>query len=234
MKNLTTVTIPDTVTAIGNYTFYLCSSLESINIPESVTQIGYYAFRSTALTTATFEIPYGWSAGDAKYTSTDINTNAALLLKKSAKVVWTRDVNAEPDVEDVKIVASGVCKNGRTKWEITLITDGKYKLSISGNGKMPEFSTGEAPWYKTEYALQIVEIEIADGVTNVGRCSFYGLRNVSKVTLPSTVTAINDYGFYMCKALTTIDLSNVGEAVGKQAFEKTKVNHFTNSKYANN
>ncbi len=37
-------TIPESVTTIGNYAFYGCSSLTSITIPESVTSIGDYAF----------------------------------------------------------------------------------------------------------------------------------------------------------------------------------------------
>ena len=36
--------IPNTVTSIGQYAFYNCSSLTSINIPNSVTSIGDYAF----------------------------------------------------------------------------------------------------------------------------------------------------------------------------------------------
>ena len=39
-----TVTIPESVTQIGNYAFFGCSSLSSVTIPESVTQIGAYAF----------------------------------------------------------------------------------------------------------------------------------------------------------------------------------------------
>ena len=207
-------------------------SLENITIPTAVTEIGYYAFKSTALTTVTYDTAYGWSVGETAYTAKEIESNIAMLLKKSGKVVWNR--NAEPDEVDPNFVDGGVCKNKTTKWAITLLENGKYKLTISGNGNMPEFSTGEAPWYKTEYALDIVEIVIEEGVTNVGRCAFYGLKNVSSVTMADTVTSINDYGFYFCKALTTIDLSNVGESVGKQAFEKTKVDHFTNSKFANN
>ena len=38
------VTIPDSVTAIGNYVFALCSSITSVTIPDSVTTIGYNAF----------------------------------------------------------------------------------------------------------------------------------------------------------------------------------------------
>ena len=40
----TDITIPDSVTRIGNYAFYDCRSLTSITIPNSVTSIGNYAF----------------------------------------------------------------------------------------------------------------------------------------------------------------------------------------------
>ena len=42
--SLTSITIPDSVTSIGNYAFSYCTRLTSITIPDSVTSIGYYAF----------------------------------------------------------------------------------------------------------------------------------------------------------------------------------------------
>ena len=49
-------TIPNSVTSIGNYAFFRCSSLTSIEIPNSVTSIGGYAFYNcTGLTS--IEIP---------------------------------------------------------------------------------------------------------------------------------------------------------------------------------
>ena len=44
-KSIEKVTIPDSVTKIGNRAFYGCTSLQSIDIPDSVTEIGYEAFR---------------------------------------------------------------------------------------------------------------------------------------------------------------------------------------------
>jgi hypothetical protein len=43
-SGLTSITIPDSVTSIGQYAFYKCVGLTSITIPDSVTSIGDYAF----------------------------------------------------------------------------------------------------------------------------------------------------------------------------------------------
>ena len=51
---VTALTIPDSVTSIGNNAFYNCSGLKSVTIPDSVTSIGDYAFCScTSLTSVT-------------------------------------------------------------------------------------------------------------------------------------------------------------------------------------
>ena len=48
--NLTSLTLPSSVTAIGDYAFYECTSLTSINVPNSVTAIGESAFEYAGLT----------------------------------------------------------------------------------------------------------------------------------------------------------------------------------------
>ena len=46
--SITSVSIPNSVTTIGDNAFYKCSGIDSLSIPESVTSIGTYAFSGCA------------------------------------------------------------------------------------------------------------------------------------------------------------------------------------------
>ena len=60
--NLTSVTIGSNVTSIGSWAFNGCSSLTSVVIPDGVTTIEYYVFYNCSnLTNVTFEDIKNWS-----------------------------------------------------------------------------------------------------------------------------------------------------------------------------
>jgi len=71
---MTTVSIPNSVTSIGNYAFAQCFSLTSITIPDSVTTIGQYAFQScNAATSVTIGSGVTSIGSGAFYNSYEIN-----------------------------------------------------------------------------------------------------------------------------------------------------------------
>jgi hypothetical protein len=157
---------------------------------------------------------------EPSFTLDEIVTGGASYLATGFyKSVWTRNVDAEVEEIDPSFVDGGICGNN-IKWTVTRLENGKLKLTVSGEGAMPKFSTAGAPWFS--YAADIVEIEVTEGVTTIGRCAFYGLKFVRKATIADTVTAIDDYGFYMCFLLKSIELPE-GVTVGKDAFVKTGV-----------
>jgi len=76
---LTSVTIGNSVTSIGDYAFYGCSGLTSITIPNSVTSIGKYAFYyCSGLTSVT--IPNSvTSIGNGAFDGVDFPTVVSLI-----------------------------------------------------------------------------------------------------------------------------------------------------------
>ena len=60
-SSLTSVVIGDSVTSIGEHAFFYCTSLTSVTIPNSVTSIGNWAFGGcTSLTSIEFEDTTDW------------------------------------------------------------------------------------------------------------------------------------------------------------------------------
>mgnify|MGYP002514777346 CR=1 FL=1 len=84
-SSLTSVTIPNSVTSIGERAFSGCSSLTSVNIPNSVTSIGNFAFKNcSSLTSVNIpnsvtSIEYGVFSGCSSLTSVNIPNSIASI-----------------------------------------------------------------------------------------------------------------------------------------------------------
>ncbi len=113
-----------------------------------------------------------------------------------------------------EIVDSGDCgdsvtytltKNGGT---VTVNGEEKdaYTLTISGTGGMNDYtsSTNPPPWYDIKDT--ITSVVIGNGVTLIGRSSFYQCGNLASVTIPDSVTSIGDHAFNHCKSLTSVTI----------------------------
>jgi hypothetical protein len=66
--------------------------------------------------------------------------------------------------------------------------------------------------------LNLKEIVVGEGVTELPNYLFYNCRNVTKISLPSTLTKIGDYTFYGCEELATITYA--GTVAQWKALEK--------------
>ena len=115
---------------------------------------------------------------------------------------------------DEGILDSGTCGKNLT-WELN-----NGVLEVTGTGTFFEYSYNNIPW-KT-YTRYIEEVIIGEGVTNVGAHVFQDCRNLTKVTLPSTLTRIEEYAFYFT-AINEIKIPSGVNYIGTYALSNTKI-----------
>ena len=78
---------------------------------------------------------------------------------------------------------------GAVSWKLTKNAEGKYTLTISGEGEMNDWSgnittTGTQPWKKANTGIDpadISEIVIEEGITRIGKFAFDGTVGVSVI-----------------------------------------------------
>ena len=118
-------------------------------------------------------------------------------------------------------------------WTLTPNGADTYKLTISGTGAMGDLK-GWAfgnPWnfeliQKLKVAVDdvyyaVTELEIADGITEIGAHAFEAHRAITHVALPQSVTKIGEKSFNYCTGMQSIELSNNLEEIGSTALSDT-------------
>ena len=184
--NLNAITLPPTITSIGNYAFGYsvdnlgypvpCSSLQSIVIPPSVTSIGYYAFSRSGLTEVILP-PSVTSIGTLAFGDCD-NLEYVYLPASVTSIegnaftgtsIWTIEVDQENPVYDSRGGCNAIIQTDINK----LITGCKSTV-------------------------------IPDDVVSIGVSAFENATGLTTINLPSSVESIGEYAFANCSGLTTI------------------------------
>jgi hypothetical protein len=172
---LTSLTIPNGVTEIGESAFAGCTGLQSVTIPSRVTSIGENAFSGcTGLTSITV------AAGNSFYASVDgvlFNRNRTTLIQY-------------PEAKSGPYTIPG---------SVTSI--GKSTFSFTG-------CTG------------LTSVTIPNSVTSIGESAFSGCASLTSIAIPNSVTSIGDYAFQECAGLTSVTIPNSVTSIGDYAFEK--------------
>jgi hypothetical protein len=105
---------------------------------------------------------------------------------------------------------------GPLTWQLTG-TVPNMTLTISGEGAMPDYESSTfVPWYP--YIESINTVVVENGVTTIGRISFFNCSNITSITIPNSVTTIGYGAFWGCSALTAIAIPNSVTTIGDVAF----------------
>ncbi len=187
--------IPDdgSVTSIGDYAFWGCSSLTSVTIPSSVTSIGSSAFyECSSLTSVTFaENSKCTTIGD--YAFEDCSSLTSITIPSSVTSIGFGAFWGCSNLTSVTIPSS-------------VTTIGDYAFTGCSNLASVTFAKNSHCWWIGDWAFyncsNLTSITISSSVTTIGYGAFYNCSSLTSVTIPSSVTSIDDCVFYGCSNLT--------------------------------
>ena len=223
-SNLTTLYISgwdmSEVTNTGGM-FEGCSSLASITIPASLTTIGNNAFKGcTSLTTVTLYAS-SCTLGDDAFEGCNNLANIYVFSDLVDTYKGADNWNANNIKSKIKAIPnqSGNCgttdHESEVTWELAL-TSTSGVLTISGTGAMKNCVSGK-PW--NDYRSFITSVVIENGVTSIGDFAFQNYSNLTSVTFDgvSTLASIDSYAFSYT-GLTSIEIPASVTSIGECAF----------------
>ncbi|MHA2143117.1 MAG: leucine-rich repeat domain-containing protein [Candidatus Thorarchaeota archaeon] len=207
--SIESIVIPDTVHSLGGDTFYNCESLSELTIPESVMTIGDNPFANCPKLNLINKSPYF------------VLEDGGLFDKERTRLIYCA-INRDSDVFDVPdgVISIGKhsfynCKNLRRiviPASVRIIENNPFanlpKLRLENNS--PHFLFKEGALYNRpmttlfyyEHSTESRDLVIPEGVSIIGRHSFYNCQTIETITIPASVKIIGYNPFTGCSHLS--------------------------------
>lgn len=224
--------LPDGIKSIGAAAFEDCGRIEELVLPETLEHIGEAAFNGTAIDKASFAgTPERWTA---------IGGNACCIAQDKIDFLehtcdfggsWQYDTQKHwkqcscnktqnegahtgtgKTCDVCGAVLSAALDSGSIGDGLSWSLSRSGALTISGSGKMPDFSSvaNAAPWDKQKDKIQSVVIE--SGVQSISGGAFSGCTALEKVGISDTVAQIDLNAFDGCTALAEFEVAEGNKA----------------------
>ena len=225
----TSVTIPNSVTSIGDYAFNNCRNLASITIPSNITSIGEEAFTDCrGLTSITIPTSVA-SIGDYAFsnctglTSIDIpNSITSIVNRMFYGCTGLTSITIPSNITSIGGGAFSGCTG------LTSITIPNSVTSIGGSAfygctgltsiTLPDSIGGAIGSQTFTNCTGLTSITLPKGVTSIGEWAFYGCSGLTSVTIPTGVTSIEVNAFRECTGLTSVTIPKSVTSIDGVAF----------------
>jgi uncharacterized repeat protein (TIGR02543 family) len=188
-ENLTSVTIPSSVTSIGYACFAMCDSLTSITIPNSVKSLGIYCFDyCTKLTHIT--IPSSiTSLSDNCFINCSSLTSIA--IPSSVTTIGESCFEGCSSLTSITIPGS-----------VISIGDSCFEDCISLTHIAIPNSVTDLSILCFAGCTNLISVYIPNSVISIGMSCFAGCIKMTSVTIPNSMTILEGDCFSRCSALT--------------------------------
>ena len=178
-SGLTTVTLPNSLTYLGDYAFSSCKDLASISIGTGITEIPYNCFTGCNALTSVDLPEHVTSIGGGAYSY--CNGLVSITLPGSIQTVGASAFASCSNLEEV-VIPDNVTTLGEKAFQY----DSKLKYVQIGKG----ITTLEKDLFNSCESLS--SVELSEGLTAVKAFVFEDCSSLKTVTFPSTLTTLSE------------------------------------------